>query len=180
MAEEEASPQHSPVAGPDKQHASPAFVRSSKNIGFLRKGSGLKRYRGSGSPPKTFKRSQSQGNVVAAAATATSNGTPVTAKPKLQSSKSLTKLNSCSDANRSPQLKPAAKSNAAKAEKPLDLNRLAVPGRKGRKKPESSKAPQVNNGDNGDAMSPIYDSVEWSFREKLKKAEKKHKVSELM
>ena len=55
---------------------SKAFVRSSRAATFLRKGSGLRRYNGAGSPPKAFKRSQSQGNC-AAAVTPTVNGSKV-------------------------------------------------------------------------------------------------------
>ena len=52
-------------------------MRSSRAATFLRKGSGLRRYRGAGSPPKTFKRSRSQGNCAASATGSAVNGNKV-------------------------------------------------------------------------------------------------------
>ena len=54
-------------------------MRSSRAATFLRKGSGLRRYNGAGSPPKAFKRSQSQGNFTAAV-TPVVNGNKVKGK----------------------------------------------------------------------------------------------------
>ena len=57
-------------------------------------------------------------------------------------------------------------------------NRLGVPRPKAISIKKISGSSAAANGDCGDEdASPVYDSVEWSFREKLKKAEKKHKVS---
>ena len=62
--------------------------------------------------------------------------------------------------------------------KPAPKNRLIVPKSKAIaiKKISASSAAKDGGCVDEDA-SPVYDSVEWSFREKLKKAEKKHKVS---
>ena len=62
--------------------------------------------------------------------------------------------------------------------KPAPKNRLVVPKSKAIaiKKISASSAAKDGGCVDEDA-SPVYDSVEWSFREKLKKAEKKHKVS---
>ena len=62
--------------------------------------------------------------------------------------------------------------------KPAPKNRLIVPKSKAIaiKKISASSAAKDGGCYDEDA-SPVYDSVEWSFREKLKKAEKKHKVS---
>ena len=57
-------------------------------------------------------------------------------------------------------------------------NRLTLPRGTGVKKAVASATSAAANGDCGEEdLSPVYDSVEWSFREKLKKAERKHKVS---
>ena len=62
--------------------------------------------------------------------------------------------------------------------KPAPKNRLIVPKSKAIAIKKISATSAVKNGGCVDEdASPVYDSVEWSFREKLKKAEKKHKVS---
>ena len=66
---------------------------------------------------------------------------------------------------------------SARPGKPAPKNRLIVPKSKAIciKKISGSSA-MVSGGCGDEDASPVYDSVEWSFREKLKKAEKKHKA----
>lgn len=167
--------------------STPAFVRSSRAAVFLRKGSGLRRYKGAGSPPKTFKRSRSQGNCAATVIPAV-NGN----KAKFKSSTSCSKLDAAL-AKKSPVVKKSAvrvptaggkgqepgSGGNYKSPKPGKLapkNRLGVPRPKAISIKKISGSSAAANGDCGDEdASPVYDSVEWSFREKLKKAEKKHK-----
>ena len=67
---------------------------------------------------------------------------------------------------------------SARPNKPAPKNRFIVPKSKAISiKKISATSAAVNGGCNDEDASPVYDSVEWSFREKLKKAEKKHKVS---
>ena len=246
------------VAPPEPEEAppEPAFVRripdeDGKPRTFLRKGSGLSRYGGVGSPPKSFKRSQSQNNV-----SQTQDGTRLT-------SASSTKMKSATSCSR---LDVADKETIAFASKKTPPKRAAVSAKKptlnghsgpsssgpgvGPKKsttpPSSQAKPRITNGaspsvpivsskdsnlnrkkpagatikkgasalpvasknspslndkpdrksnghsntaaskkgsSNGpvhtssEELSPVYDSVEWSFREKLKKADKTHKVT---
>ena len=195
-------------------------MRSSRAATFLRKGSGLRRYNGAGSPPKAFKRSQSQGNC-AAAVTPTVNGSKVRKttlagdiveysareamiqvsgslsclQSKLKSSTSCSKLDAPL-AKKSPVVKksvlraptatgkgqePGSGGNvrSGRPGKPAPKNRLVVPKSKAIaiKKISASSAAKDGGGCVDEDASPVYDSVEWSFREKLKKAEKKHKVS---
>ena len=68
---------------------------------------------------------------------------------------------------------------SARPGRPAPKNRLALPKSKAISIKKISASSAATNGGCGDEdASPVYDSVEWSFREKLKKAEKKHKVSE--
>ena len=70
------------------------------------------------------------------------------------------------------------KFKSAKPGKQAPKNRLGLPRGTGVKTAVASASSAAANGDCGDEdLSPVYDSVEWSFREKLKKAERKHKVS---
>ena len=67
---------------------------------------------------------------------------------------------------------------SARPNKPAPKNRFIVPKSKAISvKKISASSAAVNGGCGDEDASPVYDSVEWSFREKLKKAEKKHKVS---
>ena len=66
---------------------------------------------------------------------------------------------------------------SARPSRPAPKNRLALPKSKAISIKKISASSAAANGGCGDEdASPVYDSVEWSFREKLKKAEKKHKV----
>ena len=121
-------------------------------------------------------------------------GVRLTPQAKLKSSTSCSKLDAPL-AKKSPAVKKSvvrAPTAAGKGQepgsggnvrsgrpgKPAPKNRLIVPKSKAIaiKKISASSAAKDGGCVDEDA-SPVYDSVEWSFREKLKKAEKKHKVS---
>ncbi|XP_059090439.1 centromere protein J-like [Tigriopus californicus] len=158
---------------------------------FLRKGSGLARYGGVGSPPKAFKRSRSTNSV-------TPKGD---SNPRLKSSKSCSKLDTGrkvtpGSAKKTPPKRTissySVKSPPQKVSPPSQGNKLEVVPKKAKAigsmkakapkttnmlLPKSSLQPPEANHVHSDKEneSPVYDSVEWSFREKIKKANSKHK-----
>ena len=155
----------------------PVHQRVSGAKSFLRKGSGLARYGGVGSPPKAFHRSKSTNNVNG------SIGTPASIRSnRLKSSTSCSKLDIADRetiafaSKKSPPKRASAVKNG-KATAQLAL-KTSANGKGSPKKFANQESPKKIK-DKDEDVSPIYDSVEWSFREKLKKADLRHKVQYL-
>ena len=198
----------------------PAFVRRNadgdkKAKTFLRKGSGLARYGGVGSPPKAFHRSKSQSNV----STDKNKTPPMNAMSKstsrLKNSTSCSKLDiasretiAFSSKKNQKSMKPnnitsnssmsksstslsvkSVQSNGSTSSKTVTNNNKVLPHKivqtlTLKRKPEPVLRQQdqqqqqklISIDKNDDRQSPIHDSVELSFKEKLKKADRSHKV----
>lgn len=181
------------------ENQSPAFVKR-KNISeqqreksrsFLKKGSGLVRYGGVGSPPKMFKRSKSQNSV--------KNHTPPS---RMMSSKSCSRLNNVATRETiafASKKTPPKRSKSLSSSTSLATNKTNVGGKTSSGKSQllrnaTSRQPakmacitsdnrahrdEINGDDDEASVSVVHDSVELSFREKLKAADQKHKVATL-